>query len=131
MTFVDGALRRGRAVHRRLMRDTVSIARTTGSVFDPSTGRYVDTVAVQYAGPADVTNKPVLQQQVEAGQREVTLRGYEVLLPFGDTSSIRLDDRVTVTASLDPTLVGVVLTVIDVQHGARSTARTLIAEERS
>jgi hypothetical protein len=124
-------LARARAAAQGLMTDAVSIARTTGSTFNPSTGGYVDTTTVQYVGPVDVKNLGVAAGQAQAGEREITFRTYDVKLPFGDSSDIRLDDRVTVTASADPTLVGVVLTVIDVQHGARRTARHLIAEERS
>lgn len=129
---VAEALRRGRAAVAQLMTDIVTITRAGSTTFDPNTGRNTPGAATTlYAGPADVKPMAMAAAQQEAADREVTLRSYDVKLPFTVSADIRLDDTVTVSASPDPTLAGLVLVVTDVQHGARRTARHLIAEDRS
>jgi hypothetical protein len=128
---VAETLRRGREKRRLLMTDTVTVTRVTGRVFDPSTGTYTDTTVTQYTGIADVKNLQVGAGQAQAGEREITTRSYDVVLPFGTTADIRIDDRVTVNTSDDPNLVGLMLTVTDPQYGGRRTGRHVMAEIRA
>jgi hypothetical protein len=128
---IDTILATGRARRQLLMRDTITIARTTSRVFSAVTGSYVDTTTTVYTGPADVKPRDVEAAEDQAGERQVVQRGFDVALPFGAAAQILPDDRLTVDASDDATLVGRVLTVTSVGHGARRTAHHLAAQDRA
>jgi len=118
---VTEALTRGRAAHRRLMLDTVVIERRTGHTFNPATGEYADTWATVYAGVADV--KPQrMPREYEASQTSTAVDRYDVALPHATASVVKLEDRITITASGDPRLPGRPLYVTAVGLGARRTA---------
>jgi hypothetical protein len=128
---VTAALAAGRRARLMLMRDTVTITRVTGKVFSAVTGSYVDTITTVYTGLADVKPRDVEAAEDQAGQRQVVQRGFDVALPFTTAAQFLPDDRLTVDASEDTTLVGRVLTVTSVGHGARRTAHHLAAEDRA
>jgi hypothetical protein len=114
------------------MTDTVTIRGPSTTTYNPATMAY-DTVAgaTLYAGPADVKPLDVQGREVQAGEREVALRFFDVRVPFSVTADFARDDLVTVDASADPSLAGRVLTVTGVSRGGRRTARHLDAEDRS
>lgn len=128
---VTAALARGRSARLMLMRDTVTITRITGQTFSPTTGRYLDTTATVYTGPADVKPRDVQASDVQAGEREQVLLAFDVALPWSAGAVIQVADRLTVTASDDSTLVDRMLTITAVGHGGRRTAHHLTAEDRS
>lgn len=140
---VDSVLARGRTAARMLMRDRIVITRVTGTVFNPVSHDYDDTTTTLYdgetagaGGPADVKPLDVGDREVQAGEREVALRTFDVKLPFGTVPTgtvgdFTRGDLVTVTASEDPTLVGRALTLVGIGRGARRTARHLDAEDRT
>jgi hypothetical protein len=128
---VTAALAAGRQARLQLMRDTCAVRRVTGRVFDPDDGEYVDTYTDQYTGIADVKPLVAGSQDVEAGEREVVLRRYDVALPYTVAVVFAVDDIVVATASDDATLVGRPLTVVGVQYGPRRTAHHLTCEDRS
>lgn len=133
---VTTLLARGRAAAAQLMRDTVTITRTTGTVYNEATLEYEPTTATLYTGPADVKPLDVANREVQAGEREVALRMFDLKLPFGTAPSgvvgdFARGDVVTVTVSDDAFLIGRPLTVTGVGRGGRRTARHLDAEDRS
>jgi hypothetical protein len=128
---VTAALSAGRRARLLLMRDTVTITRTTGKVFSAVTGSYVDTITTVYTGPADVKPRDVEARDSQAGERQVVQRGFDVALPFTTTAQFLPDDQLRIDASEDTTLAGRVLTVTSVGHGARRTAHHLAAEDRA
>lgn len=132
---LDSVLARGRTAALQLMRDTITITRPGSPVFDPTTGSETAAGVTVYTGPADVKAMTVAGGTAQAGEREITTRTYDIKLSFGTQPNgdtrFRLDDEVTVDASDDTSFVGLVLTVVDVQHGGRRTALHLVAEDRS
>lgn len=128
---VDSILAAGRARRQLLMRDAVTIVRPGPPVFDASTGAEVAFGAPVYTGIADVKAMTVAATDEQAGEREISVRTYDVALPFGTAAEIRRDDQVRVDTCDDESFVGAVLTVVDVQHSGRRTARHLIAEDRA
>lgn len=118
---VESVLARGRAAHERLMLDTVTIERKTQGAFNPVTGQYGTTWTTIYTGPADV--KPErMPRDVDAGQTATAVGRYDVKLPFATAALVKVEDRVTATASLDAHLVNRPLYVTAVGLGSRRTA---------
>lgn len=137
MTGLDGLLARARAAHEVLMVDTLRLVRPGAPVFDRDTGAEVPgPVTTLYEGPGRVrAMTQATGQQVQAGEREVVLRGYEVALPWSAPvlggGRVVPGDVVAVDGSPDARLVGLQLWVTSVQYGATATAWRLSAEDRS
>ena len=119
--FIVQFLLSGQRQHQRLMLDTVLIERKTQGAFSNTTGEYATTWAPIYAGPADVKVQRIPREQ-DAGQTATTVERYDVVLPFTTGPLVKVEDRVTPTASLDAHLVGRVLFVFAVGLGSRRTA---------
>lgn len=118
---VESVLQRGRAAHERLMLDAVAVERKTLGAFNPATGEYGTTWTTVYAGPADV--KPErMPRDVEAGETATAVGRYDVKLPFATAALVKVEDRITASASLDAHLVGRPLFATAVGLGSRRTA---------
>jgi hypothetical protein len=128
---VDALLARARTRRLVLMRDTVTVTRVTGRVWNDASGDYDPTVATVYTGPADVRPLVMAAQEVQAGERELALRTFDVVLPWTDTVTFERGDLVEVDVSDDESLAGRVLTVRAVGHGGRRTGHHLDAEDRT
>jgi hypothetical protein len=132
---VGSVLARGRTAALQLMLDTITVSRVTGRAYNETTLEYEPTTITLYAGPADVKPLDVGDREVQAGEREVALRTFDVRLPFGTAAAGAEDfargDLVTVDSSDDESLAGRVLTVTGIQHGSRRTVRHIDAEDRS
>jgi hypothetical protein len=126
---VDSVLAAGRTAALQLMRDTCTVERKSGQVFDENTGQYTDTWAPVHTGPCRI--KPRSHSEAEFGEREVTLHSYIVVLPWDATPEIHREDRLTVIASDDAWLIGRPLEVIDVGYAGTATARRLVVEDNS
>lgn len=118
------------------MLDAVRLVRPGADVYDPGTGTTGQPDArTLYSGPARV--KPVVAQDqgVQAGQRQVVLRRYQVALPWSAVplaaDRVVAGDQVLVDASPDPRLVGMTLWVTSVSESATATAWRLETEDRS
>ena len=129
---VVSALASGRSAALATMTDTVTIRRPNVVTYNPATMAYdVTPGATLYSGPVDCKPLDVQAREVQAGEREVALRFFDVKVPFGVTAAFARDDLVTVDASDDASLVGRVLVVTGLGRGGRRTARHLDAEDRS
>lgn len=123
---------RGRTKAEAIMTDTCTVARITGQVLDPGTGQLTPTTAQVYSGKCRVKapRGTTAVGETQAGETVVAAVSPVVSLPVTVTA-VTEGDRVTVTASNDPDLVGIVLLVKSVQHGTHITARRLLCEELS
>jgi hypothetical protein len=118
---VESVLARGRAAHERLMLDTVLVERKTLGAFNPTTLEYATTWTTVYTGPADVKVER-MPREADAGQTSTITERYDVKLPFATGPTVKVEDRITTTASLDAHLVGRALFVFAVGLGSRRTA---------
>ncbi|NUP49006.1 MAG: hypothetical protein HOW97_17125 [Catenulispora sp.] len=117
---------RGRARHLRLMQDTVSIVRTA-EVWNQATGAYVPSSIPIYTGPVRLV--AWRGNEEHAAEAEVAVIRYRLALPAdGSLPAIQRRDVATVTASLDPALVGVVLVLTEPELGSTSSALRWVAE---
>jgi hypothetical protein len=104
-------------------------AKSTGRTTDPTTGAVTPTPgAVVYAGPCRVRPAGREAQTAQAGGAEVFAFDYLVSVPFSVTG-VAEGQRLTVTASPDPALVGVEVEVQKVDRGEHITARRLSCSE--
>jgi hypothetical protein len=125
----------GRAAHEELMVDTVRLQRPGADVYNPVTGVTTRTdPRALYTGRGRVKPAVAVAEDAEVGERNVVRRRYEVALPWSAAplaaERVLPGDQVAVTASPDPRLVGMVLTVTSVGESATATAWRLSAEER-
>lgn len=120
----------GRLQAEALMVDACVIERLAGQTFDETSGTYVDTWSEVYAGKCRVQAQDVLRvPEEQAGEQLYVLRRATLSVPMSVTD-VRVDDRVTVTASaLDPDLANRVYRVTDLAHKTYLTARRLPIEE--
>lgn len=124
-------LARGRAAAERLMQDTCTIRRVTGSATDPDTGVITPTYATLYSGQCRVQQSSGQATQQDAGQDYLLMLRLEVQVPMSVTG-LRPADEVLLTASLlDPDLVGRTFLIRDLAHGTHKTARRVGVEERT
>ncbi|MFE6785195.1 DUF6093 family protein [Streptomyces sp. NPDC057680] len=135
MSDLDAVLAAGRAAAKELQRETVTLSRPGTPDFDWETGTDGPAAPiVLYSGPARV--KPVARsrgEEVEAGEANLTLREYLVSLPWDTVVSDRpaVGDRVEVTASPAPRMVGLGLWVTGVEFSSTATVWRISAEDRS
>jgi hypothetical protein len=121
------ALAAGRAAHKALMMDTVSIVRPGSHVYDPVSMQNVVTTTAVYTGPARLVVWRGNEEQ--AAEVEVAVVRYRLVLPIdGSVPPLARHDVATVTASLDPVLVGLVLVLTEPESGTTSTALRWVAE---
>lgn len=117
-----------RSMVGRFLTDSCTITTATTVEFDPDLGYDVDTPGdTVYSGVCWV--RPTGGERVvEAGEGPVALRLFDVTLPWS-TTGIEVDQLVTVTACVDPHLIGRVLRVVDVQGGSQTPHRRLVCED--
>ena len=130
---IAGALPLLRRQAESMMVDTCTITRASGPpTFDAVTGVYTDpTPTTVYTGKCRVRTRSLgflRNREVEAGERETVIWPYMVMVPVTD-ADVQVLDKVTVTASQDPALVGVTLRVRTAQLATNATARKLDCEE--
>lgn len=113
-----------------LMTSTCTIrTKPTGTTMDPVTGAVVATPgALVYSGPCRVRPAGREAQTTQAGGAEMFAFDYLVSVPFSVTA-VAEGQRLTVTSSPDPALVGVEVEVQKVDRGEHITARRLSCSE--
>jgi hypothetical protein len=137
VTRLDSALAAGRRAAEARMRDTVRLYVQGPDGFDRETGETVPgPQTTLYEGRARV--KPSAQtagEDVQAGDREVVLREYEVSLPWAtvlpDGARVLPGARVEVLTSPDARMPGLTLWVTGAQFSDQATAWRLITEDRA
>lgn len=129
MSELAGFITRGQAWHPTLMLDACTITRTvSGSrVYNDATQNYTETDTTVYTGPCRI--KIWRGIDVEAAEQEVNVQRYYLDLPLtGAVPNVKRRDTVTVTASLNPALVGRVLILTDVESETTDTALRITCE---
>jgi len=113
------------------MLDGCEITRGGGRTWDPETGTYTDLPpTVVHAGLCRVKPGRTGDAAVDAGEQQVVLRRYTVELPHDMAEPVEVGDVFTVTATTDPWLTGVPLTVVAVEFGTSRTARWITVEDQ-
>lgn len=126
---LESLVQAGQVAAGRLMGDACTIKRPAVGAFNETTGLYADASTTLYTGKCRVRFQDVSDVTVDAGGRAASIREYIVSVPI-DSTVYQPDDVVTITASgLDPSQVGLVLTVEGVLHGSQVTARRLRCQE--
>lgn len=128
MTEFATFIARGRAWHPQAMADTVTVSRVIGQpVYNPTTQKNDVTTQTVYTGPARI--KIWRGVDTEAAETEVNVQRYYLDLPLtGTVPDVKRRDTVTVTASLNPALVGRVLVLTDVESETTDTALRITCE---
>lgn len=107
----------------RLLVDTVTVKRKTGTTFDPNTGQNTPTYTTLHAAiPARV--RPLSGTEVTAGEQSLAVHAYEVTVAW-DTDGVAPEDVVDVTSG-DGDLNGASLIVEDTQAWSFAGHRKLI-----
>lgn len=137
MRDLSAFLARARAAHQELMTEEVRLYAQGADVFDRTTGTTVPGPQTTLCtGPARV--KPVAQAtgtQEQAGERQVSLRDYEVSLPWATVlppgTRVAPGHRLEVLSSSDPRMGGLTLWVTGAQYHGTASAWRITAEDRS
>ncbi|MFJ2174333.1 DUF6093 family protein [Streptomyces sp. NPDC087851] len=136
MSALDAVLAAGRAAALELQRETIRLYRPGEDGFDWESGTDTpDPGTALYDGRARV--KPSAQskgEEVNAGERNVTLREFTVSLPWSTPPTVVRPvpgDVIDVVASHDTRMVGLRLWVTGVQFSSTATAWRISAEDRS
>jgi hypothetical protein len=118
---------RGRARHMRLMLDTVSIVRPGRPVWDETAGKNTVPSTQIYTGPMRCV--AWRGNEEHAAEAEVAVIRYRLALPAdGSLPVLARRDVATITASLDPALVGAVLVLTEPEIATTSSALRWVAE---
>ncbi|MFG2826111.1 DUF6093 family protein [Streptomyces sp. NPDC048434] len=135
MSALDALLAAGRAAAAELMREQITLRASVDDGFDWGTGTTTPgTGTVLYSGLARVKPVARLGKEVDAGERNVTLRQYTISVPWDSPAPperVVPGVLVDVDASRDARLVGLRLWVTGVEYGSTSTAWRISAEDRS
>lgn len=128
---IASALPRMRAAAESLMVDACVIRRIVGETTDPTTG----VVSPVYGAPV-YEGKCKLQQPrggypstPDAGEHQWTLVPLFLHLPVEAGGGVKVDDRVEITASSDPSNTGRVLRVRSLERKTYATAARYLVEE--
>lgn len=110
------------------MVDQCTIRRVATETTDPDTGDPSRTYTAVYAGKCRFQQSDVQARPETAGEAYLLMSRRELQVPISVTG-LRVSDEVTVTASLDPDLVGRVFLVRDLFAKTHATARRVGVEE--
>lgn len=138
MTALDAVLEAARREAEALMIDRIDFYRPGPDVFDRESGTTVPgpRLVTFYTGKARVKVAQLADAQVQAGERELTLRQYRVSIPFSMVLPVAGErpqpgDLIDVTDAEELRMVGMRLWVKGVQYSSTATAWRIIAEDRS
>lgn len=117
----------GRTAHAALMTDTCTITRPGPTTWNPATQQNYTPQTTVYTGPCRL--KVWRGTEEQAAETEINVQRYYLDLPLtGATPDVARRDTATVTASLNPALVGRALVVTDVETETTDTALRCTAE---
>lgn len=125
---VAGHLNRGRIRHQLLMLDTVTITRPGATTYDDTNQTYTTTGSTTvYIGPCRIV--VWRGNEEEAADVQVNVFRYRLDLPFTATAVlIKRLDIATITASVNPWMVGKVMTITEPEIDTTATALRVIGE---
>lgn len=124
-------LARGRAAAERRMVDACLVRQITGESTGPG-GVVTPTYATVYSGICEVDQSETQARQEDAGEAHLLMTRRTLKLPVVESSAVRADHVVTITASLnDPGLVGREFVVRDEFGESHSTSRRVGIEGRT
>lgn len=129
MSELADFITRGQAWHPTLMLDACTITRVVpGSrTYNEATQQYTETDTTVYTGPCRI--KIWRGIDVEAAEQEINVQRYYLDLPLtGGAPDVKRRDTVTITASLNPALVGRVLVLTDAEAETTDTAFRITCE---
>lgn len=125
-------LARGRLAAAAGMVDACVIRRRTGGTADPITGYPTQPYTVLYTGKCRVQQAVAIARPHDVGENRVYVVRFDLQLPMVGTEGLRVDDEVTVTASVnDADLVNRVFVVLELAHKTEATARRVGIIERT
>jgi len=119
----------GKRAHERLMTDVCTVTRQVEGSFDDTTGKRTKISQTIYSGKCRIKAAPVVQ--TEAGERRNAVSVPLLDLPADDVAAILERDIVTVSSSLNPSLVAVTFSVIGEEMATTSTSRRFEIERRA
>lgn len=130
MTLYPAELTRIRTDYTATLGDTGKVVRLSGDpTFNPTTGAYTNpTETTIYTGPGRATPRPATETIVTVGEQPITLRLYDVSLPY-DADGIQVDDYWIATVSVDAELVGRRLRVLEVGWSSLQAGRRLLCQD--
>lgn len=111
-----------RAEAESLMTDAAIIERVTGTTLDPDNGARVKVWSLVQESPARILRVQVQIRDQQAAGQSLTQATVEGRLPW-HVSDLRLGDRVTLTTSGDPRLLGVPIVLTEVDHATHAVSR--------
>ena len=131
------------------MIDSCTITRSVDGEFDPITGGYVTDTLLVYSGKCRVKVAPITQ--AEAGERRNVISTPVLVLPLRDAppsvgydagqeydsggydvaADVEERDTVTVTASTNADIVGMVWSILGAEESTTATARKFKIERRA
>jgi hypothetical protein len=125
-------LPRGRVAAEAGMVDTCTIRRRSGGTTDPDTGVPTQPYTTLYTGKCRVQQQTAIARPHDVGQDHVLVVRFDLQLPVVGSEGLRVDDEVTVTASVnDQDLVGRVFVINELAHKSEATARRVGMIERT
>lgn len=123
---MDSILSNARAIQETVMVDRVRIERVTGT-FNRATGETVETASLVWEGKARLPRADAASRIAHAAG-EATPADPVVVIPW-NADGVEANDRVTVTASMSPGMVGRVLWVTDTSPRTFQSAIHLTCRE--
>jgi hypothetical protein len=128
MGFATGFINAGRAWHEAIMEDECTVTREGARTLNESTGQYSQTPTTVYTGVFRMVVPPRSPQDVVAlGQVEAVTKP-RADFPVTTSTGVRDGDILTVTASVDPALVGQKFCLRGFAGQTHATARRFFVE---
>jgi hypothetical protein len=124
------ALARGQLVAELSMIDACVIDRAAAGSQDDFSGTVTPAYTVVYTGKCRIQQERHQAEPHDAGQDYILLQRTQLQLPMS-VVGVQVRDRVTVTVSRDPDLVGRSFLVLDLAHKTDATARRITVTERT
>lgn len=107
--------------------DACTVTRKSGESTNTTTGAVTPTYTTLYTGPCRIQSAAAnWAGPTDVAEAALRLASFELQLPVVGSEDLRIDDRVTVTASLnDADLVGRVFTITGTSRKSHATTRKL------
>jgi hypothetical protein len=106
-----------------------TLQRQTGDGFLDEDGVWhPPTFTALYTGPCRVIPQAGEARIVVSGERQVSLRSYEVAIEW-DAAEVQEDDLLTITSGHDPHIAGLELIVTDVRLSGETWERVLVCQQ--